>query len=101
MPSQQFIEEMKAVLLAQKQKLQDDLAGMPVHTEMGDDMEATEDEAEQDFDNQGVRATIEADLKKIETALSKIEQGTYGTDAEGKEISEERLKAIPWADTAI
>ncbi len=101
MHSKEFIEEMKKALLAQKTKLQQDLAGVSAHTEMGDDIEATQDEAEQDFDNQGVRQTLQEDLKKIEMALAKIENGTYGIDEEGKEISEQRLKALPWADTAL
>jgi RNA polymerase-binding transcription factor DksA len=40
-------------------------------------------------------------LEKIENALKKIETGTYGTDSEGKQISEERLRVLPWADKAI
>lgn len=101
MLSKEFVEEMKKALLAHKGKLTEDLAGFSAHTEMGDDIEATQDEAEQDFDNQGVRQTFQEDLKKINAALARIENGTYGTDGEGKEIPEDRLRALPWADTNI
>ena len=101
MLSPQFIEEMKQKLLEEKKRIETDLAGMSVHSEIGDDIESTEDEAEADFDKQGIRAQLTADLKKIDAALEKIEAGTYGTDDEGKEISEERLRVLPWADKAL
>jgi RNA polymerase-binding transcription factor DksA len=44
---------------------------------------------------------MKSDLEKVSKALGKIEAGTYGTDDEGKEISEERLRAMPWADKAL
>jgi RNA polymerase-binding transcription factor DksA len=44
---------------------------------------------------------IKSDLAKIEKAFQKIEDGTYGFDEAGKQISEERLKVLPWADKAI
>ncbi len=41
-------------------------------------------------------------LQKIEVALDKIEQGTYGTcDLTGEEISLKRLEAIPYATTTV
>jgi RNA polymerase-binding transcription factor DksA len=46
-------------------------------------------------------AVLQKDLEKVEAALNKIANGTYGTDDDGKEISEARLRAIPWADKAI
>lgn len=101
MLSQEFIEEMKHQLLATKQQLEQEIKDLPVHTEIDSDIEANQDEAEQDEDNQAVRLRLEGDLKKIEAALAKIANGTYGTDDDGKEISEERLRALPWADKAI
>jgi RNA polymerase-binding protein DksA len=41
-------------------------------------------------------------LEQIEAALERIEGGTYGTcERCGREISEERLEAIPWATLCI
>ncbi len=96
-----FIEEMKSKLLQAKSELEAELAGMSAHTEMGDDEDENADEVEQDIANEDVMARIKHDLANINAALGKIESGTYGTDAEGKEISEERLRALPWADKAL
>lgn len=101
MLSQEFIEEMKTKLLASKEQLTAEVAGLPSHTEIDTDPEASQDEAEQDFDNQGVSSRIQEDIKKIDAALEKIEAGTYGVDDDGNEISEERLRVLPWADKAL
>jgi len=97
----QFIEEMKQKLEEQKKKLQDDLAGLVPHSEVGDDYDENASEIEMDEVNQDLIARIKADLAKIDVALTKIADGTYGIDDEGREISEQRLRAIPWADKAI
>jgi DnaK suppressor protein len=101
MLSQQFIEEMKNELLKNKKRLEDDLANLKPHTEMGGDIDSNVQEVEEDELNQDLISRIHSDLEKINKALQKIEQGTYGTDDEGKEIPEKRLKALPWADKAI
>lgn len=101
MLSQDFIDEMKAKLLAEKDRLEEEMAGLAAHTEIGDSLEDNAEEYPIDSANQDVIARIKGDLSKIEWALHKIEDGTYGTDDEGNEISEERLRVIPWADKAI
>jgi DnaK suppressor protein len=41
-------------------------------------------------------------LKQIERALEKIEDGTYGIcDISGKDISKERLEAVPYATMTV
>ncbi len=99
--SPEFVSEMKRALLVEKEKLQGDLAGVPSHTELGDDLDSQVQEIESDEVNQDIDAAVKADLAKIEKALAKIEDGSYGIDDEGKEISEERLKVMPWADKAL
>ena len=101
MLSKEFIEEMKQVLLASKQKLEEDLKGLSAHTELGSDEDSNIQEVEDDEVSRGLISRIQADLGKIAKALSKIESGSYGTDDEGKEISEARLRALPWADKAL
>lgn len=98
---QLFIEEMKQKLLAAKQKLEGDLVGLTPHEELGGDIDSNVQEVEDDEVSQDMIARIKTDLEKIDKALAKIENGSYGTDDEGKLISEERLKVIPWADKAI
>ena len=45
---------------------------------------------------------VEAELKDIEDALRRIDQGTYGIcEACGKPIDPERLEAKPWARYCI
>ena len=101
MLNQEFIDEMKTKLLAEKERLSIDLAGLSDHTELGREYDENAQEVEVDDVNADLKPRMEADLVKIEKALSKIEAGTYGTDDEGKEISEDRLRAIPWADQSI
>ncbi len=101
MLSQEFIDEMKSKLEEEKIRLSGELAGTPAHTEIGVGYDENAQEVEQDDVNADLRLRVQSDLEKIEKALSKIEDGTYGTDDEGKEISEERLRVIPWADQAI
>lgn len=101
MHSEDFIAEMKQKLEESKSKLQEELSGLPEHTEMGENEDDGLGELEVDEVNQDVRARIEQDLAKIDKALAKIEAGTYGTDDDGKEIDEDRLRVLPWADKAI
>ncbi len=101
MLSPQFIEEMKAKLLEEKQRLTGDLAGMAVHTEVGEDYDENATEVQLDDVNKDVMGRMQADLEKIELALVKIEAGTYGIDDEGNEIAEDRLRAMPWAEKGI
>ncbi len=101
MISKSFIEEMKALLLKKQAELEMELKGLKPHEELGTDMDSSAQEVEHDEVSQDVIAAIHKDLEKIEKALQKISEGTYGIDDEGKEISEERLKVLPWADKAI
>ncbi len=101
MLSQEFINEMKQKLVESKEKLEQDLAGLSPHTEIGSNPDESAEEVELDEVNQDMIARINQDLAKINKALQKIEAGTYGVDDEGNQISEARLKALPWADKAI
>lgn len=101
MIDQNFTQEMKTKLLAERQRFQAELEGLQPHTELGSEEEDQSNELVLDEVNQDLISRITQDLEKIEKALTKIEAGTYGTDDEGKEISMERLRAIPWADKAL
>ena len=101
MLSKEFLEEMKQKLLAAKEKLGAELAETHAHTEMGESDEENSDEVGPDEASEDVIALLKADLEKIDKALAKIEDGSYGTDDEGKAISEDRLRVLPWADKAI
>ena len=101
MLSEKFIDEMKIKLLQKQSELLDELKGITPHEELGDDTDSSAQEVGNDEVSQDVMAVINSDLEKIEKALEKIEAGAYGTDSEGREIPQERLRVLPWADKAI
>lgn len=101
MLSQEFVSEMKQKLVESKEKLEQDLAGLSPHTEIGSNPDESAEEVELDEVNQDMIARINQDLAKIKKALEKIEAGTYGVDDAGNQISEARLRVLPWADKAI
>lgn len=101
MLSQEFIEKMKIRLLDMKAKLEAELAGVKPHTELGNDYDDTASELQIDEVNQDIIAQLTTDLEKIDRALRKIEEGTYGVDDDGHEISQARLEVMPHADKAI
>ncbi len=68
---------------------------------MGNDIGENAEEIELDEVNRDLITRMEKDLEKISIALEKIEAGTYGIDGNGEQISEERLRVLPWADTAL
>jgi RNA polymerase-binding protein DksA len=63
------------------------------------------DEAQRTFDRDEdiLQDQIDRDiLDRIEKALARIEDGTYGiSEVSGKPIPIERLEAVPWATTLV
>jgi len=52
--------------------------------------------------DQGLEAGVQQTLGEIESAILRIDDGTYGTCLMcGKPIAEQRLRAIPWARLCI
>lgn len=99
--SQGFIQEMKKRLLKEQARLQQELAGLRMHTEVGTQTDENAEEVELDEVNQNLIGRIKTDLEKISFALRKIEEGTYGIDDQGRSIVKERLEVLPWADKSI
>ena len=108
--SKAFIEEQKQLLLATKGQLEKDLASRgtkkgsdaadyrTTYQEYGDDEESNAAEYAQTEINLGVVEKLEDELKGVNAALLRIEDGTYGRDQKtGTAIREERLKANPAA----
>jgi len=106
-----LVEELKEKLESEKKSIQKELESFATedpnlkhnwdtkysNREDGDkDEEADE---VQEYDNKlSLEYSLELKLKDVNIALEKIEKGTYGTCEKcGKEIDEERLKAIPEA----
>ncbi|MEK7075614.1 MAG: hypothetical protein AAB948_02380 [Patescibacteria group bacterium] len=101
MPSKEFVEKMNERLLEEKERLSGELSELSSHTEMGDEDDENAQEVGNDEVSQDIAATLKADLKKIESALKRIEDGSYGMTADGQEIPEARLEVLPWADSIV
>ncbi len=101
MLSREFIKEMEKRLLEEKNRLEQELFVLHSHTELGSGQDENAEEIEMDEVNQNLIMRIKKDLAKIDKALGKIKDGSYGTDDEGKSISEKRLRVLPWADKTI
>ncbi len=49
-----------------------------------------------------IQQGMEQSLRQVETALKRVEEGTYGlSEVSGKEIPLERLDALPWATRLV
>ncbi|PIR96333.1 MAG: hypothetical protein COT92_01715 [Candidatus Doudnabacteria bacterium CG10_big_fil_rev_8_21_14_0_10_42_18] len=92
---------MKSKLLEEKKRLTEELSGLYAHTELGDGQDENAEEIAVDEVSKNMIFRIKTDLGKIDKALAKIENGSYGVDDEGASIDEKRLRALPWADKAI
>ncbi len=96
-----FVNRMKDRLAEEQERINEELGSFAAHTEMGDEADENASEVELDEVNQDIASSLKADLAKIEKALAKIEDGTYGITEDGKEIPQERLEVMPWADSVI
>lgn len=109
--------EFKKLLLAEKARIEGELAGIAhKNPEIKGDWEPSApnlnnpaadpndvaDSIEEFEGNAAVEVELEARLMEIDTALARIEVGTYGICRIGKEeIEEARLRANPAATTCI
>lgn len=111
-----FLAEQKAKLLAEKQRIEDEIALRSTpkesahekerhrvkYEDYGDTVEDNAAEVAQYDVQLHVERQLEEQLGRVNAALKRLEDGTYGVDEEtGKEISEERLRANPTATTEV
>jgi RNA polymerase-binding transcription factor DksA len=113
--NQQLAEENKQKLLAEEKRIRAILSSRGTKDGSGEFPgeykakfpEFGEDEGENagevaDFEsNLAITADLEPKLGRVEAALARIEDGTYGKCSQGDEIEEERLRVVPEADTCI
>jgi len=108
------LEELKKNLLEEKKRIEENLSKTETDkkgidreyetkfTEIERSEEENADEMEMYESNLAVDESMKTELKKIETALSRIEGGTYGICSNcQKEIPLERLRAYPQADVCL
>jgi DnaK suppressor protein len=105
----------RGALLKRREQLQGtiahhDIGGASLLDETGELMSSSADNhladtATETFErelDEGLEEDAARQLREVEAALARIENGSYGTcEACGKEIPEERLEAIPWASLCI
>ncbi|BCX15901.1 MAG: DnaK suppressor protein [Candidatus Parcubacteria bacterium] len=94
------LKKYKSLLLEEREKVLAEIKEAETPVDMGDEP-GTDDEteeAEEYFNKASTLASLKTKLGNIESALIKIEKGTYGICEDcGKEIEEEVLEMTPEA----
>ncbi len=108
-----LIEENKAKLVAEQKRLKSILGHStmadeefpggrkPQFMEAGTEQGENAAEVEQFANDLSVTSDMDERLKKVEAALERIADGTYGVCTMGEEIEEARLRAEPAAETCV
>ncbi len=106
-----FLDKQHEKLISDKQKIEQDLARFTVRdgdsfkviwNEKGPGDEDNADESRDYADALALQGTLTSELTDINTALSHIEDGTYGCCSGcGTDIAEARLEARPMATLCI
>jgi len=73
----------------------------PTFTELGSEEGENASEVEQFANDLSLSQDLEARLTKVEAALKRIADGSYGKCVGGDDIDEARLRAEPAAETCI
>lgn len=111
---QVFLDEMKKALLAEKNRIDSEIGNRATaspneadqreaaYTDYGDKPEDNAVEVAEYDVTLNVETTLEEQLARVEAALQRLTDGTYGIDEEtGMPISQERLRANPTATSDI
>lgn len=112
--SEKFILEMKEVLMQEKKKLERDLSGFSkkdantqknsttIFPDYGTEPEDNAHEVEDFITNKSLEEVLEKQLRDVDSALKRIENGTYGIcKFTGKPIGEKRLRARPTSSATV
>jgi RNA polymerase-binding transcription factor DksA len=108
-------ERFRGPLLKRREQLQTtiknhDIGGSSLLDETGELLSSSADNhladtASETFErelDEGLEEDAARQLREVEAALTRLEEGSYGTcEACGKAIPEERLDAIPWASLCV
>ncbi len=110
---QKILEELKAKLLEEKTRLEEELSKFAKKVgegefeaefpkDIGNEQSENAIEVEEYADRLALEQSLETQLKDVLDALEKMENGTYGKDEEtGEDIDIDRLRAYPAARTNI
>lgn len=108
-------DRFRTALLEHREQLQSqiehhDIGGSDLTGETGELVSSSADNhmadtASETFErelDEGLEEGATRQLREVDAALARIEDGTYGTcSACGQPIAEERLEAVPWATLCI
>ncbi len=108
-------ERFRGALLKQKEHLEGtiahhDIGGSTLTEETGELSDSTYDNHLADMAtetysrelDEGLEEDAARQLREVEDALARIDDGTYGTcAARGRPIGEERLEVVPWTKLCI
>ncbi len=99
-------EVLKSMLEARRQEIQDKLRSLrETFPAEAAEVTDTEEQSVHDFVRDVELALMEMKaetLSKIDEAMQRLQEGTYGTCAEcGQEIAEARLRALPFATLCV
>lgn len=107
--SQPFLDEMRRRLEEEKKRLESDLMTIakrdpkhhgnfvPQYHDVDEDSDVNAQESSEYQTEISVGVTLEDQLRRVESALKKMEEGTYGQTSEGDFLSEEKLEVDPAA----
>jgi RNA polymerase-binding protein DksA len=109
------MEKFRALLVAERERLEAELQEIENRTarmdesERANELSAYEDHpadlASETFEREkdlAIGESVEGLLRRVISALDKIERGTYGTcDACGRPIKKARLRALPFATLCL
>lgn len=112
--SEEFIEEMKELLMTEKANAEKEL-GKFAHRnpnvqgdfdadfpEYGDEDDDNVQEVQQYAVNKALEETLEKKLRDVNAALKRIDEGTYGIcKYTGEPINERRLRARPTSSSSV
>lgn len=112
--TEEFVLEMRTVLLTQKKKLENDLGAFTVKNphvpgdtnaifpKYGTEPEDNAHEVEDFITNKSLEEVLEKQVRDIDSALKRMEDGTYGIcKFTGKPIGEKRLRARPTSNSTV
>jgi DnaK suppressor protein len=108
-------DRFRGPLLKRREQLQatmrhHDIGGSSLLEETGELLSSSSDNhladtASETFErelDEGLEEDAERQLRQVDAALARIDDGSYGTcEVCGREIPEERLEAIPWTSLCI
>ena len=112
--NKEFVKEMEQLLTEEKERLQSELEQISTKNpnaegdfradfpNIGDKEDENAEEVATYTTNLTLERTLESSLRDVESALKRVEEGTYGVCKYcDKEIAEKRLRARPASSSCI